>query len=282
MIATARMRYRGEHRQDRNNQGAVAETALVRGASRAAAPEMSPTAAFVEDQDTRDLQKQTTSGVGWAGLSRVGIQVVQFGSTVVLARLLLPAEFGLAAIITALIAFANLFSDLGLGAALIHRQGRLDERFLATAFWLNTLSGLALTGLFCAVSVPLANFFGHRQLVPLIIVGSLVFGLSMYTVHLALLEKIMRYRAVAIIEFSAAIVYFIVAVVAAVLGAGAMSLVLGSLAQAVCTTIAMWLTVRWRPRHLMDRKSLAQIGQAADTCSASTWSPTGPAISTIC
>jgi PST family polysaccharide transporter len=213
----------------------------------------------VNPPSDHDLTDRAASGVRWSALSRVLIQVVQFGSTLVMARLLVPSEFGLVAIVTSLVNFASLFTDLGLGAALIHEQNRATERFQSTAFWLNALTGFALTGLLCAVARPLADFFGYPELQPLFIVGSLVFSISMYTVQLALLEKELRFRLIGAIEVAAVAVGVVVSISCAAAGVGAMSLVLGSVTQALVTTALMWIAVRWRPKRFMDRESLGRI-----------------------
>ena len=204
------------------------------------------------------LSQQAKSGVAWSGLSRVLIQLIQFGSSIALARLLTPSDYGLVAIVASFTGFALLFTDLGLGAAIIHRA-KVEESLLAAAFWLNALTGFALTGLFSGLAVPLAHLYGKPALVPLIIIGSLVFSLSLNVVQLALLERSLRFRLVGTIEVSASVMAVTVSISCAASGLGAVSLVFGALTQVAVTTVGMWLAVRWRPRQFVSRAALREL-----------------------
>ncbi|WP_375504710.1 lipopolysaccharide biosynthesis protein [uncultured Jatrophihabitans sp.] len=197
-------------------------------------------------------------GVAWTAASKLAIQLVQFGTTVVLARLLTPTDYGLVAIVLVFTAFASLFTDLGLGAAIVHRSDP-DHETLSTAFWLNALSGLALTGLFCGLAYPLALLFGHRSLTGLIMVGSIGFTISLYVVQLALLEKSMNFRLIAKIEFSAVVIYTVATVTLALLHFGPYSLVLGNLVQVLFTTTMMSRAVSWRPTKTFSRTAVRQL-----------------------
>lgn len=209
----------------------------------------------VEDavEATTSLKAATTNGVAWASMSRLAIQVLQFGSTIALARLLTPDDFGLVAIVTTLTGFAFLFADLGLGAAIIHSQEATEDE-LSSAFWINVLAGFGLTGLFVALAEPIARLYGHPDLRLLIILGSLSFSLSMGVVHSALLQKQMRFRLLGSIELVAVLVYSCAAIGLAAAGAGALSLVLGSIVQTTFFTVALWTAVRWRPRQFLTRR----------------------------
>ena len=201
---------------------------------------------------------ETRTGVAWSAGSKFAMQILQFGTTVVLARLLTPSDYGLVAIVLAFSGFAALFTDLGLGAAVIHRKDP-DQVTLTTAFWLNALSGFALTGIFCALAYPLSRLYGEPRLVWLIVVSSFAFSLSMSTVHLALLERTMAFARIARVEFSAVLAYAVVAVVAAFAGAGPYSLVAGSLVQTSLTTILMWRSVRWKPSMAFSLSALRAL-----------------------
>ena len=130
------------------------------------------------------------------------MQVGQFLALLVTARLLLPSQFGVAAVALAVAAFAQLFTDLGLAAAVVHAR-RATPEILATAFWLNMASGLALTLLVLALAYPLSRLFHHRSLVGLLAIVSLYFTCSCGIVQIALLERTFNYRRLAIYETGA-------------------------------------------------------------------------------
>src|SRR5690606_34274538 len=94
----------------------------------------------------KSLTYTATSGVLWVASSNVGAQVLNFGTSVLLARLLLPSDFGRVAMVTVLTGFVALFADFGLGAALVQQPGLTDVH-KSSAFWLNVAVGLVLAGL---------------------------------------------------------------------------------------------------------------------------------------
>src|SRR5947208_14054947 len=91
-----------------------------------------------------ELRSLVVSGVRWKVLSQVLLQLVSFASTLVLARLLTPRDFGLAADALVFGGLAFLFADLGLGAAIVQRK-ELTEADRSTAFWSNGGLGLVFT-----------------------------------------------------------------------------------------------------------------------------------------
>ena len=201
---------------------------------------------------------RTASAVTWGTASRLAAQVVQLASIAVLARLIAPADFGLVAIVTTFVGFAMIFTNLGIGAFLVHAHDP-SPADMATAFWLNAVSGLALTALFVAVSGPLADAYGQPRLQALVVVGSLSFCLSLGIVHNALLERSMQFSSLALVEPSAILVSALVAIGLAVAGLGATALVVGHVVATVWKTACLWWMVRWVPRSRPTRSSLRAL-----------------------
>lgn len=207
---------------------------------------------------TAGVATTTATGVKWGGASRVLTQVVQFSSIVVLARLVSPADFGLVAIVTTFVGFAMIFTNLGIGAFLVHRS-EVEPVDLVTAFWLNAGSGALLTALFTAAALPMARAYGQPRLAALVVVGSLSFALSLGVVHTALLERQMRFKTLAFVEPSATGVSVLVAIGLAFAGFGAMALVIGHVVATVWKTGCLWWLVRWVPRGRPSRQSLRDL-----------------------
>lgn len=187
-------------------------------------------------------------GAAWITASRLCWQAFQFAVSLVTARLLLPSQFGEAALALTLCAFAQLFTDLGLAAALVHAR-RVTESLLSTTFWLNTLTGVGLCVGISLVSVPVAAAYHRPSLAPLLILASLNFALSCGVVQIGLLERTFRFKRLAMMEAATNIVGIAVVPAAALLGAGAASLVLGPLSSTALLSLALWVSVPWRPRE---------------------------------
>jgi PST family polysaccharide transporter len=212
----------------------------------------------------RRLQREGGVGAGvrrgglWAIGGKLSGQLIQFAGTIVTARLLTPDDYGKAAIILPLTAFAAIFTSLGLGSAVIHDR-RVTEKLLSTAFWVNAVTGLLMTALVAALSTPLAMLFGVPLLAPLLLVASLNFTLSLNVVHTALLERTLRFKQIAVLEIICSVVSIGTVVATALAGAGPFSLVFGPLAYTIVRTILSWCVVRWFPRARPDRASIREL-----------------------
>jgi PST family polysaccharide transporter len=204
------------------------------------------------------LGTQARQGGVWAGGARIFVQVVQFLVTLVTARLLVPGDYGQTAIIFSISAFANIFTDLGLGAAIVHAKA-VTEELLSSAFWLNGLSGLVLTAGVSGLSFPLAHLYDQPNLVPLMVIASMQFTVNAGTVHTALLERTFRFKQLAIIETSASMINFGVLIALAAAGGGPYALAWGPLAGVVSRTVFLVVVVRWIPHALPRKRAVAEL-----------------------
>lgn len=200
------------------------------------------------------LAGRAARGVAWVAGARLAIQVVQFASSLVLARLLLPSQYGLAAIAWTVTSFAFLFSDLGLSAWLV-QSPKITDRDAATAFWINALAGLCLTAIVFGLSDPLAALFGHPRLAGLLRIASFAFTLSLTAVPNALLERRLQFNRIAVVDMTSQTTGFAVTVTCAALGLGAASLVIGPLVATTVGSTASIIASRWLPTARPSRAS---------------------------
>jgi O-antigen/teichoic acid export membrane protein len=204
------------------------------------------------------LAEGARQGGAWIGAAQAASQVFQFAVSIITARLLLPSEFGEAALVFSVAAFAQIFTDLGLSAAIVHAR-RVTEDLLCSAFWLNTVTGLGLTLLFSALSVPISHIYGEPRLVGLLILASLNFTLACGGVQIALLERSFNFRRLAIIETATNLIGLIAVPIAAIAGLGVYSLLLGPLLTTTTLSAALWVAVRWWPSRGASRAALRQL-----------------------
>lgn len=200
--------------------------------------------------------------VRWIGISQAAQVLIQLAGVLVLAHILPPSDFGLLAMATTVTNFANLFRDMGTGAALIQRE-HLKPELIETVFWFNVLLGLTL-GLTTAALASLAALaFDEPRLQSVLFWLAFAFPLaSLSVVHQALLERASRFRSLAAVNINAGIVGLVVAVLCARQGAGVYALVAQTLATTVVATILLWQASRWRPKfhaHLHELKSLTEF-----------------------
>jgi O-antigen/teichoic acid export membrane protein len=148
--------------------------------------------------------RATARGATWAIGSRVVAQGAQFGLGLILARVLMPSDFGLAASIYAITGLALVLLDFGLGSAVVRWENPTQAE-LSTVFWLNVANGVVFEAVVVALSPALADFYGQPALRLLAPVAGLSFLFTIGVVHQALLSRAMQFRTVSLIGGGAGI-----------------------------------------------------------------------------
>src|ERR1041385_6438446 len=176
----------------------------------------------VDDQsEPASMTHKTLSGIFWL-LSGAGVQaVLRVAVMVVIARLLLPADFGLVAGALVLIDFVEVFSDLGIGLVIVQRH-ELEERHIRTGFTVSALLGLTLGAAIWIAAPWAAPLLRMEGLTTILRVMALVFPIdSLALVPAALLQRNLQFRTLARISVAGYIVgYGLVGVTMAVAGFG--------------------------------------------------------------
>src|SRR5713226_612114 len=173
----------------------------------------------------KDLKERVIRG----GFAKVCAQAANFtlriGSLMVLAQLLDPKDFGLVGMVTAFTGVLNLFRDFGLSTATVQRVDVTDEQ-VSTLFWINVLVGVALGILLIAMAPVVVAFYHEPRLlwVTIILATSFVFN-GFGVQHTALLERQMRFTALAAIDIFALLVSTIIGISMALAGFGFWALV---------------------------------------------------------
>lgn len=175
----------------------------------------------------------------WSFVQQTGEQLVSFGVSVCLARLLLPKDFGLVAMVSVMSGFAGILLDLGFGNAIIHKDG-VTPTDLATAFWTNLGIGMGLSAALYAGATYFADFYGEPRLVPIARTLSASFTLAGFVmVDSALLRKRLDFRAAARASVAASVISGGVGIALAASGAGAMALAAQTVARAFLTAVIL-------------------------------------------
>jgi O-antigen/teichoic acid export membrane protein len=194
-----------------------------------------------------DLRSRSVRG----GLAVATAQATQFAlgliSTVVLARLLVPADFGLVAMVAAVGNFLLVFLDLGLGSATVQRAD-LTRAQVGALFWINVAVGLVLAAVMAGSAPLVARFYGRPELIGVtqaLALGIVFGGLSVQ--HTALLNRQMRFGSLAVVSVISQALGIAAAIASAVAGAGYWALVLLQLVQQACAAAGAWAVCGWTP-----------------------------------
>jgi O-antigen/teichoic acid export membrane protein len=193
--------------------------------------------------DLRNLDNVFVRGMAWTASVKWLTLVVTWGMTVVVARLLAPSDYGLVGMAAIFINLFTLFSEFGIGTAVVTLQDLTEDQVSQ----LNTLSlllGLLGFVISAAAATPLGKFF-HAPNLPIVVIvlssGFIVSGIR--TVPYSLLQKELRFKLLAVIEGMQGVVQALVTLVLAFLGFGYWALVLGILSFSVTPTC---LVLAWR------------------------------------
>jgi PST family polysaccharide transporter len=203
-----------------------------------------------------DLDRFLMHGIAWTGAAKWAGQLVAWASTLIVARLLTPEDYGLVGMASIYLGLITLVSEFGLGSTVITLRD-LSEDQVAQLNGLALLIGVGSFALSCVAAIPLGLFFRAPQLPPVVAAMSTAFLITAFkTVPGSLLQRDMRFRALALIETWRAVLLAVSMIAFALLGLRYWTLVIGGLLSAVLSTGATLALRRHRfawPR----RQSLA-------------------------
>lgn len=199
------------------------------------------------DHLAKNLKGHTVRG-GAVTISAQALKfVLRMGSTVFLARLLTPEDYGLFGMVTVVIGFVELFKDLGLSAATVQKV-EINHTQVSTLFWINLLISIVISILFAAIAPLIAWFYSEPRLIAITLALSTTFIFSGLTVqHQALLRRQMQFGTIAVIEIVSMIAGILAALISAWYGAGYWALIYMQLATVVSNLLGVWLLCSWRP-----------------------------------
>ena len=218
---------------------------------------------FDENKANADLGRESlhSSVVSVAG--RAVNMVVQVGSTILLARLLSPHDYGLVAMVFALLGFAPMLVDMGTTDACVQKT-RITHAEVSALFWFNVAIGGALTLVLAGGSKSIALFYGEPELAGIALVSSLTLIVgALSTQHYALMRRAMQFQRIAMIEISSNVISSIIAIVMALTGWGYWALVAKPILTTGLSTLGVWLGCPWlpgRPKMTAEAKEMVGFG----------------------
>lgn len=187
-------------------------------------------AAAVGEPGSKPMDRTMIRAMAWTGAGRWATQLLTWTSTIVVARILAPSDYGLFGMATLYLGLMALISEFGLGQAVITLR-EMSSEHVAQFNSLSIASGALLFGISCAAATPLGKFFHTPKLAPVIVVMSLSFLISgAQVVPDALLQRDLRFKLLASFDALRALTQALTTVVLAWLGFSYWSLAIGSLA----------------------------------------------------
>lgn len=203
------------------------------------------------------LRQKTTTGVLWSFTQQLSQRGIGILVTLLLARFLVPTDFGLMAMLGVFIAIAGSLMDSGFKQALIRKNDAVQRDF-STAFYANLFLGFLSYGLLFTVAPAVAAFYNEPRLIDLIrVVGLSIPITSFQVVQVANLSRDLNFKAQLKATVPATITSGIMAVILAYLGFGVWALVVQILVASALATLTLWAMRLWRPTLEFSRQSLS-------------------------
>jgi O-antigen/teichoic acid export membrane protein len=213
-----------------------------------------------ELQSSSALKRRALSSFLWTYTGFAAGRGLFFVAMLILARILVPSDFGLVAFALALLSYLGTLADLGFGAALVQRADAHRPGVAATAFWIGLAASAALVALCWAGAPLLAQVAPSDEIVSIFRVLSLqLFIAALGNVHHYLLAHALEFKRLFGPELSSGLVKGVVSVGLALAGAGVWSLVVGQLAGSVARTVGLWAVSPWRPNAVLVGRAVPSL-----------------------
>ena len=193
------------------------------------------------------LKNQALSGVFWSSMQLFGTQAIGFGVSLILARLLVPAEFGLIAMLGIFIGLGTVLINSGLTQSLI-RTEILDDEDYSTVFYFNLAGSIIIYGLIFLAAPLIAAFYKQELLTLIVRIYSVTFVINAFSaIQTARLTKNLDFKTQMKVSVPSLILGSAVGVTMAYTGYGVWSLVWSGIVQSLAATIQLWYWSKWIP-----------------------------------
>lgn len=191
--------------------------------------------------------KKIVSGMFWRFGEKITAQAVSLVVSIVLARILMPEDYGIVAIVNVFIAIAEIFVTSGLGTALIQKKDATEREF-STLFWCNIGMSLVLYLIVFIASPFLADFYEMPLLTPVLRVFAIRLPLNaINSIQNAYISRKMDFKKFFFATIIGTIISAVVGIFMAYAGYGVWALVGQMLTNTIVDTVVLFITIKWRP-----------------------------------
>jgi PST family polysaccharide transporter len=202
---------------------------------------------FDFDPPHGDMKYHAANGFIYSTLAQ-GLKIVtQFLSVIIMARLLVPTDFGIIAMVYPIYNFALIFQNLGMNQAIIQRHN-LTSAQLNSFFWVNVSIGLLICLILIGISPGVAWFYKNQATMPLTIGMALLVAIGgLGNIHGAIMVRKLQFRLQNIFNIASTLLSFLVSVLIGYLWRSYWSLYFGMCVGSLVSLIGSWMMVKWRP-----------------------------------
>ena len=196
------------------------------------------------------MSKKVLSKFIWRLMERSGAQLVQFLVSIVLARVLLPKQYGIVALLTAFITILSIFIDSGLSIALIQKENA-DEKDFSTVFYVNMTLCATLYVLLFIFAPFIAGLYHNPDMTAYLrVIGITLLVAGVKNVQTAYVSRNLIFKRFFFATLGGTVGAGILGIIMAYTGFGVWALIAQSLFNNAVDTLILWITVKWRPKKV--------------------------------
>ncbi|MCY0979370.1 lipopolysaccharide biosynthesis protein [Chryseobacterium wangxinyae] len=204
------------------------------------------------------LGKQALAGMIWTYSQQFGTQALTFVVSVVLARILLPEEFGLIGMLAIFIGIGNTLFDGGMTSSLI-RTAEVNQEDYSTVFYFNLVCSIIIYGILYLCAPLIADFYSQPSLASITRVYGLTFVISAFgAVQNTILTRELKFKKQALITFPAVFIGGVIGVLMAYKNWGVWSLVGLAITNSFFTSFFLWVSSKWHPILVFNKDKFRQ------------------------
>lgn len=206
-----------------------------------------------------ELKKKATSGLIWSMMEKLMTQGFSFVIGIIMARLLMPEDYGYIVIVTNIISFAEAIVEGGLSNAYIQKKDTDEEHSSTMFYFMLIIAGLFYI-LIMLLAPVIARIYAYEELTIILRVFSisLIVG-AIRTFLVSEMKKSLRFRLQFVSSLTGTVVAGIIGVAMAVLGYGIWALVAYTLIDMIMDTVVMGIQLKWRPKRIFSKDKLKDL-----------------------
>lgn len=205
------------------------------------------------------LKEKTISGLIWGAIQKFGTSILSFIANLVLARLLIPEDFGCIGMLSVFIAISETLIDGGFGSALIQRKNPSQTDYSTIFFW-NLFVSVCLFILLQLTAPSIAHFYRIDLLEDVLRVQSVVIIINAFSaIPTNILTKRLQFKKLATFNLISTTIGVTISIVAALMGMGVWSLVIKAIVTSICLALCLWLSKIWTPTKEFSIASLKSL-----------------------
>lgn len=206
-----------------------------------------------------NVKKATVSNIKWSFIESISMQLISFLLSIILARLLLPSDFGVLAVVNVFYLLVNTFIDGGLREALIQKKEASNDDY-SSVYWTNLIIATILYCILFVAAPFIEDFYQYKDLAFYIRIQSLCLFLDSFNIiQIARATRELHLKKITKARIPAAIISLIIGVILAYNGFGIMSLIIMQICQSVIYTSLLLYRTEYFPRPVIRLSSLKAL-----------------------